>query len=383
MAEASYWFREVPDERRFPPLEGNLRVDAAVLGGGIAGVSAAYFLSNTGKRVALLEMGRLVTGDSGYTTAFATHFLDSVPATVKAWQASEAGINLFRETIAKEQISCGWKDIDGIGFTKKDDASEFKKDAAAFRSRDPHIEYLEGNAATEAVGIPATAAYRKKSGEGQYHIRKFLLALAGAAKGNGAQIFEESEVREINTGSTITLKTDAGTVEADYLVVAAGPPPPQFFPKVFAMLTGAITFVINARFTAALPFTQSLLWDDLEPYHYFRWVNENELILGGEDRYLKGAPSGNPHEHLASWLESVSGGAPFEVVNKWQGSIFYTPDILPYMGPHPDYGQNVIFLTGWAGNGMAHGFLSGKIAADMVQRIHNPYQDLFSFNRSG
>lgn len=378
--EASFWFREIPDEKRFPSLEGNLRVDATILGGGIAGVSAAYFLAQRGLKVALLEMGHLVTGDSGYTTAFATHFLDSIPATTKAWQASEQGIRLFKEVIQKENISCDWKDIDGIGFTKKDEVAEFKSDVVALQKCAPEIEYLEGEAAAKVVGFPVKAAYRKKGSEGQYHIRKFLLPLAKAAAEKGAAIFEESEALELTLGKQVVLKTDKGAVTADYLVVAAGPPPPQFFPKIFQELTGAITFVIQVSFDK-VPFSKALLWDDLEPYHYFRWVGEKELILGGEDRYMKDKSQSNPHDALKTWLETISRDVKFAVANKWQGSIFYTKDILPYMGPHPDYGSNCIFLTGWAGNGMAHGFLSGQVAADLIQGKENPHQKLFSFNR--
>lgn len=378
--EQSFWFREIPDEKKFPSLEGNLRVEVAVLGGGIAGVSSAYHLTQAGKKVALLEMGNLITGDSGYTTAFVTHFLDSVPATINAWQAGEAGIKLIREVITKEKIVCDWRDVTGIGFTMKDSVDEFRRDIEFFRKADSQIEYLEDDAATHAVGVPVKAAYQKK-GEGQYHIRKFLSRLARIAVDRGAKIFEESEVLELHTGATITLKTEKGVVMADSLVVAAGPPPPQFFPKIFGMLTSAITFVIQARYSGRLPFARALFWDDLEPYHYFRWVNENELILGGEDRYLKEKSSGNPHDNLKSWLETMSQGFPFEVVNKWQGSLFYTKDSLPYMSAHPDYGNNVIFLTGWAGNGMTHGFLSGHIAADLLQQKENQFQSIFSFNR--
>lgn len=376
--EASFWFREIPDEKRFPSLEGNLRVDAVVLGGGIAGISAAYFLTQRGLKVALLEMGNLVTGDSGYTTAFATHFLDSIPATTKAWQASEEGIKLLKEVIEKENISCDWKDIDGIGFTRKDDTKEFKSDVESLQKCDSEIEYFEGEAASAVTCFPVKAAYHKKGGEGQYHIRKFLLPLAKISADKGAAIFEDSEVLELTMGDNILLKTEKGTVAANFLVIASGPPPPQFFPKIFETLTGAITFVIQAVFEKE-PFTKALLWDDLEPYHYFRWVQEKELILGGEDRYMKEKSQSNPHDALKNWLETISGDANFEVVNKWQGSIFYTRDILPYMGPHPDYGKNIFFLTGWAGNGMAHGFLSGQIAADLVQQKENLYQKLFSF----
>ena len=380
-APSSYWFEAIPDQERFPSLEGNLRVDAIVIGGGIAGVSAAYFLSQAGVSVALLEMGNLVTGDSGYTTAFATPFLDSVPASLAAWPASEAGIALLKEVAGRERIDCDWRDVDGIAFTRKEDTGDFRKDFETFAAVDPAMEYLQGAAASALVGFPVRAAFRKKGGEGQFHIRKFLISLAGAAAKAGAQFFERSEVTNIERGSEITLTTPKGSVSAKWLVVAAGPPN-QFFPTVAGKLSGAITYVLHAAFSGVKPFGPSLFWDDLEPYHYFRWVNDSELILGGEDWVMKEKrPASNPHVALEAWLREVSGGAEFVVKNKWQGTIFYSPDVLPYMGPHPEYGEQVVFLTGWAGNGMAHGFLAGSIAADLVQRKQNAHQNIFSFTR--
>lgn len=380
MSSPSYWFEEVSDYKRFPSLEGNLRVDATVIGGGIAGISAAYFLAQRGIRVALLEKRNLATGASGYTTAFASHFLDSTDTTLRTWQASEMGIQLFREIIKKEHIVCDWKNVDGVGFTKKDDLSKFRRDFEAYRSVDPLIEYFKDKDAFHLAGFPVRAAYRKKGGEGQFHIRKFLLGLAKCASKNGALIFEGTNVNNIDSeGSLITISTENGLINTDWLIVASGPPPRQFFPKVADKLRSAITYVIQASYKEKKPFGPSLFWDDLEPYHYFRWLNDTDLILGGEDWVMEDKfPETNPHQALETWLREISRGSPFSMVNTWQGNIFYTPDILPFIGPHREYGEQIIFLTGFGGNGMAHGLLAGQMAADFTERRKNPLEDIFS-----
>lgn len=382
MAEPSFWFREVPDAKRFPSLEGNLRVDAAVIGGGIAGISAAYFLSRAGVKTSLLEMGGVVTGDSGYTTAFATHYLDSVEATIRAWQASEAGIALLKDTISQEKIDCDWKESDGVAFTRKPDASAFLEDYRVFRQVAPSLEFFEGDAASGVVGFPVSAAVRAPGTEGQFHVRKLLVPLAERAAKQGAAIFEGSEVIALERSDAFTLKTEKGSLTADWLIVASGPPQ-QFFPEIASRLSGAVTYVLHASYESPPPFGRSLFWDDLEPYHYFRWVGERDLIIGGEDWVMKEPrPAANPHTALEAWLREVSGGASFFVANRWQGTIFYTPDVLPFIGSHPASGDRVVFLTGWAGNGMAHGFLSGAIAAGAIQGKPHPYAALFSPARS-
>ncbi|MGW3466060.1 NAD(P)/FAD-dependent oxidoreductase, partial [Streptomyces olivaceoviridis] len=64
----SYWLRTAPGPSR-PALDGDLDVDVAVVGAGIAGLSTAYELARAGRRVAVLEAGRVAAGVTGYTTA--------------------------------------------------------------------------------------------------------------------------------------------------------------------------------------------------------------------------------------------------------------------------------------------------------------------------
>jgi glycine/D-amino acid oxidase-like deaminating enzyme len=374
--EPSFWFRAVPDEQRFPLLEKGLETDAVIIGGGIAGLSACYFLTHAGLKTALLEQGTLGSGDSGFTTAFATHFLDDGEATRRAWAASRAGIQLLKETIAKEAIDCDWQDVSSFGFTLTDPSS-LQEHYQTLRPLDPSLEYVEKDA-HRLLGFPALAAYRKPQGEGQFHIRKFLLGLAECATSQGAQIFEESPAIKIETD---LVQTPQGSVKANWIIVATGPPLRSFFPKVTALLRGVITYVLQVDFGGAKPFPRSLCWDDSKPYHYFRWLNEEELILGGEDCALGEKPPHPPHVALEEWLREVAGGAKFDIIKKWQGTIFYSRDFLPYASTHKSYGEHTLFLTGFGGNGMTHGLLAGKIAVDIIQNKESPHRDLFSFKR--
>lgn len=64
----SYWMDSTPSTA-YPPLAGDLSVDVAVIGGGIAGLCTAWELVQTGQTVAVLEADRIAASVSGYTTA--------------------------------------------------------------------------------------------------------------------------------------------------------------------------------------------------------------------------------------------------------------------------------------------------------------------------
>ncbi|WP_423743376.1 FAD-dependent oxidoreductase (plasmid) [Haladaptatus sp. SPP-AMP-3] len=69
--DASLWL-ETTDRTDFDPLETDHEVDVAIVGGGIAGLSAAAELTNTEKTIAVLEADRICSGVTARTTAKVT-----------------------------------------------------------------------------------------------------------------------------------------------------------------------------------------------------------------------------------------------------------------------------------------------------------------------
>jgi len=76
MKTQSYWQETAPRVGPFPSLNSNLDVDVVVIGGGLTGITAAYFLKKEGAKVALLERDRFGCCDTGHTTAHLTYVTD-------------------------------------------------------------------------------------------------------------------------------------------------------------------------------------------------------------------------------------------------------------------------------------------------------------------
>src|SRR4028118_370186 len=60
----------------FPKLDRDLNTDVVVVGGGIAGVTAAYLLQKEGLDTVLLERDTCGSGDTHHTTAHLTYVTD-------------------------------------------------------------------------------------------------------------------------------------------------------------------------------------------------------------------------------------------------------------------------------------------------------------------
>jgi glycine/D-amino acid oxidase-like deaminating enzyme len=71
MMTRSLWLTD-PPATTYRPLAGQVVVDAAVLGGGIAGVTTALLLKRAGLKVVLLEAAEIASGVTGHTTAKVT-----------------------------------------------------------------------------------------------------------------------------------------------------------------------------------------------------------------------------------------------------------------------------------------------------------------------
>lgn len=374
-----YWFEEVPAKKRFPVFTGNFEVDVAVVGGGIAGLTAAYFLSKSGLRVALLDQGFVGAGDSGYTTAFISHFLDNAEDTRKTWTASEEALEIIAGIIKNEKIDCDFKRLGAISFTKND-PNNLKTDYKFLLSSDSSLQFFGKQEASRRATFEIEAAILIKN-QAQFHIRKYLLALAQLVQSEGCELFEESKILEIKDGGK-TIILERGQIKTLFLINATGYPF-HIFEDVSKLLAQYVTYVVGLRFEKPRPFGDYIFWDDEIPYHYFRWVSDSEVILGGEDSAMKINDVKNahdPHEKLKKFMENLT-NRQCEVKHKWQGSIFNTIDNLPYAGRHPTYGENIYFACGFGGNGMTFGTLAGKIMSDLILGKENKFAKLFSFTR--
>lgn len=77
MRNNSPWIHQLNKERKISKLGSNIETDVAIVGGGIAGVSTAFFiLRNTSKKVVLLEGGRLGHGATGHNAGQITSYFE-------------------------------------------------------------------------------------------------------------------------------------------------------------------------------------------------------------------------------------------------------------------------------------------------------------------
>src|SRR5688500_10032440 len=88
-AARSLWLDTAPPVA-LPALTGNLRVDVAVLGGGIAGLTTALLLKRRGARVAVVEAAGVGRGVTGCTTAKVTALQATIYSEIRRRHGADA-----------------------------------------------------------------------------------------------------------------------------------------------------------------------------------------------------------------------------------------------------------------------------------------------------
>jgi glycine/D-amino acid oxidase-like deaminating enzyme/nitrite reductase/ring-hydroxylating ferredoxin subunit len=375
--------------RAATPLAADISCDVCVVGGGIAGLTAAYLLAGEGKSVTVLESKEAVAGgETEFTTAHLAWVLDDRYARLAAVRGDgvaktaadshRAAIDLIGEIVAREKIECGFKRVDGFLFPGTDGPAVVEEEEEALKRLGIPYEL-----AVLPFASPHAGPVLRFAGNGQFHPIRYLGELAGLVRNRGGTIHTNTHVVKIESGSPCRVRTkDERTVTAGAVVVAANAPfdaGVTLHVKMAAYTTYAFAAPVPA---GTIPV--GLYWDTEDPYHYVRTQPAESgmlLIVGGEDHKTGQADDqADRWGRLISWARERFPGLG-EVKHRWSGQVFETPDGLGLIGRAPGGRDNEYVITGDSGMGMTHGTLGARLVTDLILGRANDLAGVYSPSR--
>jgi len=380
----SPWLDGIADVE-FPPLRAKrVRVDVAVVGGGLAGVMTAALLKREGRTVALIEAKDIGAGESLRTTAHLTsvHDLRFHQGLQKFGEAgirkmAEAGMAAVDqlESLSRELgIACDLERMPAYLYTEsEDEVPRLEAEAEAARKAGMSAEI------TREVPFPGpVVAGVRYENQARFHPGRLLVPLASYVLGDGSVVYERSRVLDIHDGKPCEVRTEQGTVLANDVVVATDSPVCN---RVFLHTKVAAyrTYAVAAWMDRDLP---GLFWDTADPYHYTRthpFAEGHLLIVGGKDHKVgERSDTETPLDELERYVRERFPVQEFAY--RWSGQIEEPVDGLPYIGRN-SVSQHVYVATGFAGVGMMGSTLSGMILRDLISGRPNPWSHLYAATR--
>ena len=383
----SYWIATTPSTS-FQPLDRDAQADVLVVGGGIAGLTAAYLLAKAGKSVIVVDRERVAMAETGHTTAHLqivddTRLQDLVARfgmeKAKArWDSHLEAVRTIEQIVHEERLACDFKRLDAYLFSPhRTDGRMLRREIRLARE----IGYAAEKADPKEIPFEAKHAVRYPD-QGKFHVRKYLLGLVARMQQMGVRFHEGTEVTEIESGAPAKVRTREGhTLTGQWVLQATNMPFDRRF-RMHSKLFSYRTYVIGAKVPKGI-FEDALYWDTLDPYHYVRvepQIDHDYVIVGGEDHKV-----GSDVDTLASYgrlEEFLSQATPqYEIVHRWSGEVIETADDYPLIGVVPGGADNELMFTGDSGTGMTNGTLAGLMMAERVLGRGTPWDELFDPRR--
>ena len=363
-----------------PSLSGALEADVCIVGGGLAGLTAALELARNGRTVCLIEAERIAWGASGRNGGFVSPGYSASYPTIARRVGPDDARNLHRLSIegatavAANLEALGVADadrVDGIFSTARYEAT------AELMARRDWLERefgygLEFRSRERMQAVLASPRYY----QGLYNPHGFHLhplnyarALAREIERLGGRLFEASPAVALEeAGALRVVVTPDGRVCAKDVVIACGGYTGPLVPALrrgylpiatYVMLTKPAKALIGAAIR-----TPAAVGDGRRAGDYYRLVDGGERILwGGKITTRTSEPrrlAALLHETMVATYPQL---ADLEVDMAWSGLMAYARHLMPQIGR---LSKGLWYCTAFGGHGLNTTAIGGQVVAEAI-----------------
>ena len=351
---------------QFDRLDGDVKTDVLIIGGGMAGLLTAYFLQQRGVKYVLVEKDRICSHNTQNTTAKITaqHGLVyhkimksyGIEAAKKYLEVNTAALNKYAELCKNVDCRFEYKD----NFVYSSSGKKLENELEALLRIGYEAELCEN------LPLPVeTAGAVKFPKQAQFDPLKFVSHIA-----QGLNVRENTFVREM-VGNTAV--TDNGVIFADRVVCAT------HFPFINKHGAYWLKLYQHRSYVIALENAQDvggMYVDESDSGLSFRNYGGLLLLGGGGGRTGK---NNGGWELLRSFAGEYYPGS--EEKYHWAAQDCMSLDSMPYIGQYGRKTSDFYVETGFNKWGMTGSMVSAMIISDMLCGEKNEYADIFSPSR--
>ncbi|MBR2471228.1 MAG: FAD-dependent oxidoreductase [Clostridia bacterium] len=362
----SIWTKDVK-LKRFPELPGDLQTDTVIIGGGIAGILCAYFLSGRGIDTVVIEKNRICGGQTKNTTAKITsqhgvcyeRLIKNFGADSAALYAKshEEAIQKYEEIIRNLNIDCDFEILPSYLYAASDDKIiETEYEAAKKLGISCKIKM--------STNLPfAVKSALIFDNQAQFHPLKFLNKLAENLK-----IYEDTAATQVEGNTVIT---NRGNIKAKHIVVATHYPfinvPGYYFARMHQSRAYAIAI------SGGKPLDG--MYYGADGGYSFRSSGDYLIIGGGEHRTGENKEGGR-YAELEAAAKRFYGGC--SIAARWSAQDCVPIDEVLYAGLYAQSTPDMYVISGFNKWGMTGSMVGANVVCDLITKRGSEYEKLYS-----
>ena len=362
----THWLLEVDVEAFPPPMVLPSEAEVVVIGGGLMGVSTAYWLARSGVNVLLVEAHRLAWGATGRNAGL-----------MLAGAAPLENPELVRTVLREEGVNAEYAEPGHLALASSPEIwDKIHREVAQRTATSAPVYVLDHSACEDLLAMRINTRFlggRWFPGGGMIHPTRFVYGLARAAIRRGASLATQTCVLQVSAiagQESFDVLTSRGRIRARQVVFACNSRISEFLPdfrKVITPVRGQVmsTQPLSVMFRIGL----AVDWGTV----YWRQTSDGVIVLGGYRNLDPIAETGSQElvnhriqDALAHFLPDAFPGFPtFRFGQRWAGIMDYPVDGRPIVGALP-HAPNQWIIAGFGGHGMPAGLGVGKAIAETI-----------------
>lgn len=376
---------------RYGALAGLESTDVCVVGGGLAGLTAALELARRGRQVTLLEAQRVGWGASGRNGGSVSPAFSAGADLIRRrvgqrgyedlYRLSIEGVDIIRDNIRDLAIDDAQK-VDGrLRVLRYDDADQLRRYCDEQRQfgrevrllgRDEVRELLLSDAYFQGIYDPASF---------HFHPLNYARALARECVRLGVRIHEDSPVQSADlSGAVKRLATPGASIEAQTVLIATGGYTGGLVPALRRAMLPIATYILlteplGDRVREAIR-TDAAIGDTRRAGNYYRVVEGGRISWGSHITTRIDDPPDLAESLRAELLSVYPQLAGVRVEVAWSGRMAYARHLMPQIG---QLQPGVWYCTAFGGHGMNTTAIGGRVAAEGICGDSERYRQFAPF----